>query len=787
MIILQSPYLQFTCMPEHATWSLVRLPEATGWIDQARMSVAYRCPKPCVSLLDTWEPLTVAGPETVPSPHGPLQQLRLSAGPDAQGVRYEMRFALAEHTPLFLYQVSLVNEGSFPIYVERIGGMRAGVPDPDRGRISAIRLHADPGEIAFFSNGWQSWAYSGVYGPGEAMRHTRLGWIQEPLCVNPGTPQPRSPDHYASDFFGILGDRTHRTGLLAGFLSQQQHFGSLEARTGRSPSLCLWANGDGARLDVGEQLHTDWAVLSFLDLDDADPLAPYLEAVARHHAISVRPEIPTGWCSWYHFYQKVTAEDIRHNLRALQAVRPALPLDLVQIDDGFESQVGDWFSFDPSFPQGVAPLAQEIEAAGFTPGLWLAPFIVHPRSRLAREHPEFLLRGRLNQPANAGFIWNVFTHALDLSYPPALEYACRVVDTAAHAWGFPYLKLDFIYAGALAGRRHDPTRSRAQILRAALEALRSAAGEETYLLGCGAPLGSSLGIFDAMRVSADVSGEWRPAYFGNQALFRDEPFMPSARNALQNTLARAPMHQRWWTNDPDCLLVRPDTHLTLAETQALATAIALTGGSMLLSDDLPALPAERLRIVQALLPLIGERPRLLDWFDASTPSHLRLDLQGPAGPWRLLALFNWADQAQDLTFYWNDFDLPARPVYLARSFWGGETYRIEEGSLDLRGVPAHGAVLLAVRSFDPAQPLYLGSDLHISQGMEVAGWEVTATGVSLHLELPRRAEGLVDLSLPREPHSATLGERSIDWEVPGEGCYRFHVDFDRSAKLEVFY
>ena len=35
--------------------------------------------------------------------------------------------------------------------------------------------------------------------------------------------------------------------------------------------------------------------------------------------------------------------------------------------------------------------------------------------------------------------------------------------------------------------------------------------------------------------------------------------MPSVRNALQNVLCRLPLHQRWWINDPDCLLLRPET------------------------------------------------------------------------------------------------------------------------------------------------------------------------------------------------------------------------------------
>ena len=128
-----------------------------------------------------------------------------------------------------------------------------------------------------------------------------------------------------------------------------------------------------------------------------------------------------------------------------------------------------------------------------------------------------------------------------------------------------------------------------------------------------------------MRIGADVSGDWAPKFRGIGAFIKHEPSFPCARNSIRNILTRSAMQKQWWINDPDCLLIRPDTHLSLAEVRSLATAIGLTGGSLLLSDDLPKLPPDRLRIAQVLLPVIGERARVLDWFDAEMPEHLRLD------------------------------------------------------------------------------------------------------------------------------------------------------------------
>jgi ankyrin repeat protein len=47
------------------------------------------------------------------------------------------------------------------------------------------------------------------------------------------------------------------------------------------------------------------------------------------------------------------------------------------------------------------------------------------------------------------------------------------------------------------------------------------------------------------------------------------------------------MHRRLWLNDPDCLMLRAsETHLSREERFALASAIAVSGGMLLFSDDM---------------------------------------------------------------------------------------------------------------------------------------------------------------------------------------------------------
>jgi alpha-galactosidase len=818
MTHISSPYFHLTLNPEKGTWSLSGMKTNHPTIDDAWLRVSYfgglstlfRTGKQKFSFIEKWVRPQISGPIEIDSVHGKLNQISVEMGPDVNGIRYRLKFALSDEYPLFLWRVILENEGVKPVEIDKIELLRAGffpkkrllpTPGPLTGVYNpkpvgygSVRPNPEPGELRFFSNGWQSWSHTGSYGPEDVYRGTRLDFLAEQMWYARGKSPKREAGNFISDMFGIIGDSKHRTGILAGFLSQKQHFGTVEAHIANPlyPALALWSDGDRAQIKPGRQMTTDWAVIQFVDIDTAEPIAPYLDAVAREHnlppTVSSHPS-SVGWCSWYHFFQDIDVQKMRTNLESAAGMKDTVPFDLFQIDDGFEAQIGDWFDFNPGFPNGVASLAEDINAKGFTPGLWLAPFIVHSRSKLANNR-KWLLRNRWGLPVNTGFVWNNLNTALDITHPDALEYVRKTVQTAAQEWGYPYLKLDFLYAAAVkTGRYRDRTKTRAQVLRMGLEAIREAVGPEVTLLGCGVPLGAAIGIFEAMRIGADVDPSWAPHFGGIQLAFQNEPNMPGTRNALQNTLTRAPFHNRWWVNDPDCLIIRPDSDLSLAEVQSLATAIALTGGALLLSDDLPQLPAERLNIAAQLIPIIGKRPRVLDWFDANMPQFLRLDLENETGRWHLIAVFNWDNQARDVSLSLDQFDLLPGD-YFWREFWTGAGGLISGGQLDLEGIPAHGVKAISLTP-NPSpngrgRPLYLGSDLHISQGLEISDWRVSPTnGVCFKLVRPGKAVGEIELYLPESPERIFLNEKEVSWQSLGEQRYRIQVEFKKFAEVEI--
>jgi alpha-galactosidase len=248
------------------------------------------------------------------------------------------------------------------------------------------------------------------------------------------------------------------------------------------------------------------------------------------------------WCSWYAYYENITEEQLGKDIHDLRG----LPFDVVQIDDGWEQLVGDWQP-NHKFPSGMKALAGRVAGAGMTPGLWLAPFIAVPDSQFAQQRPELLLRDHRGEPVIAGHNWGTGYHALDLSRPAALDHVAELTHRVVHEWGFRYLKLDFINAGAVPGQRAADA-EREQCYRDALALVRQVAGDDVYLLGSGAILLPSLGILDGLRSGPDVAPMW-------QNYASDDPSDAMARNAVVNALHRL-WQQPLAEVDPDVVYFR---------------------------------------------------------------------------------------------------------------------------------------------------------------------------------------------------------------------------------------
>lgn len=304
---------------------------------------------------------------------------------------------------------------------------------------------------------------------------------------------------------------------------------------------------------------------------EAAVFGAYAETLHRRLGGYHQPSPPRVWCSWYSLYYFINESLL---LRALEGLND-LPFEVFQVDDGWQQRVGDWQP-NRKFPSGMAALARQIRRAGRIPGLWLAPFLVHERSTLFQEHPDWLLHEEQGELVSAGYNWGGNLYALDTTHPAVQDWLAALMKQV-RAWGYDYVKLDFLYAGALPGKRQQKI-SRFQAYRLGMEIIRQALGD-AYLLACGAPILASLGLCDGLRISPDVAPYWINAPYHLVAGLSAPGLQNAIRTSLHRLWLRPLVHP-----DPDVSYFRRRAIRLTPEQQALQRDLAWICGFRATSD-----------------------------------------------------------------------------------------------------------------------------------------------------------------------------------------------------------
>ena len=409
-------------------------------------------------------------------------------------------------------------------------------------------------DARIYPEGWQSWSPTTWYRIDKAA-HRPENSVRAAMRFRPGSPPPPT---------GFQGE-----GLLV-----------LEPGDG-APARC-YSTEDPVRVPAIRAEVSDGRALISTDAEDparvtcslaedgAAALAAFGDRFARAVGAGELREPPTAWCSWYRYFEGVTPADLRDNLAAIGELQ--LPVDVIQLDDGWQVGVGDWTENDRF--GSLAPLADSIRADRRRAGIWLAPFIAAADSHLARDHPDWLV-------GDGGANWDATLHGLNLDRGNVCDYLWTSFHRLAEL-GFDYFKLDFLYGGAMTSTADDPDGTRAY--RAGLALIRDAVGPDAYLVGCGAPILPSVGLVDAMRVSPDT---FHP---------EGQDGSTGLRGAMAAT-ARAWQHGRLWVNDADCLVARP----SFRPRAEWADVIRAVGGLRTFSDRVAELDPWGVAAVRDLL------------------------------------------------------------------------------------------------------------------------------------------------------------------------------------------
>jgi len=499
----------------------------------------------------------------------------------------------------------VIGDGSWTINFERNaeGGLVPTLTAEQDSTFRGLVLEGDwsvEGErdAVFWRQGYQSWSWSGVTEPTEPERD------DDGIIVPAGDGDGRTVfDENASTswWVGLVGKADGSSSLfgLQG-ATKTRFFVGLDANT----IQLVWGHrGERIARNSGESLSLDplWVGTG----TDAHGLhTEYALATAQRTPPATLDEPPpTGWATWYQYYADVTEDDVRTNLSALARMTESgePPVEVFQIDDGWQVRWGDWWAGD-NFPSGMETLANDIASAGMTPGLWLAPFYMSTASETYVNNPDWWV---LNEDGEPIIFTNLGTGEyviVDVTHPDAAAWLDGLIRGMV-SQGYGYLKLDFLYAGAMEGTRHDDVTG-IEAYREGMQIIRDAAGD-AWVLACGAPLLPSVGFAESFRTGSDIAFEsWT------------EPHIDFFRWQARATAARAWTQGLWWWMDPDQLIVRAP--LTPTEVSGAVASAVIASGTWMLGDDLTELEPDRLSLAldPTLTALRGQPVRPIDPLDA---------------------------------------------------------------------------------------------------------------------------------------------------------------------------
>lgn len=622
--------------------------------------------------------------------------------------------------------------------LEVAGGTRLRVRVvPDAGRLTLrrveLRLSGAPAPAArVLANGYQSWTETRERGAHERLPPLMppLGWLLGPFGDYRFAPYAfrRGTSHGFTYAYLREGDHV----FLVGALSEDGGYLRIDVDAAGG-SIRLAADVDGCEIDAPME------ALDVFIAEGTDDTVFDAWFAARGDAPVHKPTL-SGWTSWYLHFTQVTEADVQGVLRG--AARLGAPLDVVQLDDGYQTAVGDHLDVDRAkFPRGLSPVAAEIAAAGHAPGLWLAPFVCTTPSRLFKEHAELLERDARGRLFRTGYNpwWKGHFYALDVEHPESRDLVEQTLADAM-AMGFSFLKLDFLFAAALQHRRNRP---RGRRMRDTMRWLRERTQGAT-VLGCGVPLGAALGLVDYCRIGSDVSPRWEDKLLA-RLNYRERP---STRNSLASTVGRRHLHGRGFANDADVFFLRRgNIEMGPEERRALFVVNATFSALLFTSDALEGYGPEERAAFTSLFPVMERRLLRVQERDLTVDA----DVEVRGRSYRLLA--NLGDRPAT-------FALPQGPCFeLERGLFAG----------DVLTLPPHRAVLVhavhGAQGASAASVIVAGSP-HVFPGSDCT-LEETADGWVLTWSTP--APGEVTLLVTSDVHSVRINglERTVETTAAG--------------------
>jgi hypothetical protein len=532
-----------------------------------------------------------------------------------------------------------------------------------------------------------------------------------------------SPPHPTIREADVGSLNSHETAALesppvaAGWLTGKRNFGHVDfTHLDTRPLIAAWGECNGCQLPTNAKRISD----EFFISTHSAPLAEmerFAMLAARINEAKIWPP-RIAWCTWYAGWQRKQMAAYRDGMeRGIEQMIPEIQrlfssrgAKTLRICDDF-IDYGDWPDKTETLPGGFRRLADLINSAGLTPGVWYAPYWAEADSQILRDRPDWFARNKGGQTwYETG--WQPKSRdatrfaVFDTTHPEVVDY----FENTALTWrerGFRYVSTDFLNWSIKPDRYHDPTRTRAEILHAGMAAIRRGLGADIFYRPINNPLGVAMGIANDTRISGDSHGDNPTSFFRAAEVWF--------------------YNRRLWLNDPSAIVcARYGKLRDINWNRMWMSWMALAGTVLTYGEVLDELPESYIRMYQRIFPNLPVAGRPLDIWE-NDPYMLWGMAPGEAdGQYELFGVFDVngkTDQRVRLnldTISARCHDWTTRPEtvpnrYLLWDFWN-EQLLTSDGRYLAINRPQKAGRLFALRP-DLGRPQLLGTKGHFSCGV----------------------------------------------------------------------
>jgi alpha-galactosidase len=180
----------------------------------------------------------------------------------------------------------------------------------------------------------------------------------------------------------------------------------------------------------------------------------YKEFIRKHLGVSLynRPKKPLVlYDTWLPFEDSIDERLIKNCADKLANAE----IDLFVIDAGWYRYSGDFIPDSSKFPNGMKFICDYLRKKGMQVGLWFPAASVNMRSKIATEHPEWLIKNREGKAANLhdmstptdGYGWHDGLATMSLG-SPYYEHLKNTVIKFIKELGISYIKFDLTIANS---------------------------------------------------------------------------------------------------------------------------------------------------------------------------------------------------------------------------------------------------------------------------------------------------------------------------------------------------